>query len=390
MRALIRLKTLAFYFMVTLAMPWILNASESAGRDIREVLGVTHVSGKYRFTTNDFMKEGVDRIESLGTRVVKLWFALTPGALQKAYGWGTRWPEDIRSLADLAKTPQYRYAFSRPFKHYLLETFAPEVKWTTGFSAESARIESEQIYELTKYLLTEYRGSGKTFVLQNWEGDNAVSVKGKTVEEQNAAFQGFVDWMNCRQEAVSRARKEFGTNGVKVVAALEMNFVPSEKESFQVPLVVDRVVPQTRMDLYSISSWGTKLPGTEEGLYAKLDYIASKAPASAIYGRKNVMVGEFGGHERMFENPKNCYPELGGDTGKNQLAVVKKQLDAALRWGAPYIVFWEIYCNEWRNPADQAPAGVNAKAEQLNGHWLIRPDGSATPTWDYFKELLAK
>ncbi|MBL8993051.1 MAG: hypothetical protein JNM63_06895 [Spirochaetia bacterium] len=360
----------------------------STGRDLRDVLGVTHVSGKYHFGTNDALNEGADRIASLGTRVIKLWLFEDS---RRAYPWNSSWPTNVKSLAELAQTPYYRAVFAKPFRHYLLETFViGNPKWQDGFSAQEAALESSQIYELTRHLLTAYRGTGKTFVLQNWEGDNAVAIKEKSTEEREVAFKGMAEWMNCRQDAVSRARREVGTDKVNVVCALEVNRVPSAKEKFEIPLVIDRVAPNTHCDLYSISSWGTKLPGKEDDLFEKLDYMASKAPPSALYGRKNMMVGEFGGAISTFEKKENTYPELGADPSLNQLRVTQKQFEAALRWGVVYAVYWELYCNEWRSDVKNKPSpDVDATAEQLNGFWLIRPDGSKAPVWDYFQAVLA-
>ncbi|MBI4978598.1 MAG: hypothetical protein HZC28_14050 [Spirochaetes bacterium] len=358
----------------------------AGGRDLRDVLGVTHVGGKYALTKKDFLTEGADQIEALGTRVIKLWFNRAGG-----YPFNMQWPENMKSAADLAKSPPYASVFKRPsFKHYILETFVyDEPKWQDGFTAEEAAIVSKQMYDLTAYLLTEYRNTGKTFVLQNWEGDNAITLKKKTPDEQKTAIQGMIDWQNCRQDAVAKARRDVGMQGVKVVHALEMNWVPSAHEAFSVPLVVDEVVPKTRCDLYSMSSWGTKHVGTEQELAEKLEYIARRAPASELYGEKNVMVGEYGVPEYIFKESKNNYPAYVGDSDGAQMVSVKRQIESALAWGAVYIAYWEIYCNELRDGVKLEP-GSMAKNDDVRGFWLIRPDGSFTQTWDYMKAIFTR
>ena len=48
----------------------------------------------------------------------------------------------------------------------------PINEFLDGMTDEEKEIEQEQYYDLTRYLLTTYEGTGKTFVLQNWEGDH--------------------------------------------------------------------------------------------------------------------------------------------------------------------------------------------------------------------------
>ena len=54
-------------------------------------------------------------------------------------------------------------------------------------------------------------------------------------------------------------------------------------------------------------------------------------------------------------------------------------------WGAKYAVYWELYCNEFKE-GKPPPAG-RPKNDDLRGFWLIRPDGSRPPVTDYFIEL---
>ena len=47
-------------------------------RNIRDIVGSTHVAGKYNFTDQDYLNEGADKLLELGTRVIKLWFTPKP------------------------------------------------------------------------------------------------------------------------------------------------------------------------------------------------------------------------------------------------------------------------------------------------------------------------
>ncbi len=350
-------------------------------RPISEVLGVTHVSGKYFFTDQPFMKEGAEVIQALGHKTIKVWFTKNMGT---SYPYNSQWPKGLKSLTDLAQVPYMKELFEMPFTAYILEaTEYAETQWKDGVTPEEAQKVSDEFYEVTKYFLETYKNTGKTFILQNWEGDNALSVDKLPPEQIPTAIQGMIDWLNARQDGVTRAREEVKPEGVVVANCVEMNIVlPEEPAEHQ---VVDEVVPYTHADLYSLSSWGTRMPGDEPKLIAKLDYIAEKAPASEMYGEKNVMLGEFGQYERSCLDGDPDFSDEG--SGARQLTSIKNQLQYALEWGVVYALYWEVYCNGVIKGAVPKPDGTYENKD-LKGVWLIRADGTKTPTYHYFEELL--
>lgn len=356
---------------------------------ITDALGCTHVAGKYRFTGKPYLLEGAEELSRMGCKVIKLWFNGSPS---NSYPFNTTLPASAASLMEVARHPEYAAVFAMPFQTYILETYAPQkVEWKDGLSEEEARVETQAMEEVTRYLAQTYRKTGKTFIFQNWEGDNAIALKKRPPETWDAALDGMAAWMNARQLGVHRGRQ--GAEGVTFANALEMNWVPGGKEkTFEVPILADRVAPKTACDLYSISSWGTKVAGTEEDLALKLEYIAERVPASAMYGRKNVMVGEFGAPESIYEGGKNGHSEFGKDSGLQQMEVTRRQIESALKWGAPYIVYWELYCNEWKNEKGgrDLARGLqveNARNDEVRGFWLVRADGTKPPVYELFKGL---
>ncbi|MDP0499865.1 MAG: hypothetical protein Q7P63_07160 [Verrucomicrobiota bacterium JB022] len=368
-------------------------------RPVADVLGSTHVSGRYYFSDDDFLNEGADQILNVGMHVFKGW--LTPG-FRRSYPYNSDWPEKVGSLVELLQTPHYAELLDKPFTTYsFVVSEFKDPRWKTGLTPEAAqRVEAEN-YALAAYLLTRYANTGKTFILQNWEGDNAL--RAWEIDDPAAfevARQGMVDWLNARQAGIDRARKTVGMEGVRVVGAVEMTRTPKGREPFEHPLVVDTVVPYTHADLYSLSTWGTRLPGDEVLLLAQLDYIAGKAPASDLYGEKNVMLGEFGAYEQTYTNPRHNYPEWAAGAEQDvfncassmgQLVANRKQLEYALRWGVQYALYWEVYCNGLRATAGELSRDANgelvASMDQLRGVWMIRPDGTKVPTWYYFRNL---
>lgn len=350
----------------------IANSQTKAKKELRDIIGVTHVDGKYHLTEKDFLNEGAEQILALGSRVIKVWFH-NPG---KSYSFNSQWPQ-INSLVEIAQTEYFAKLFEKPFTTYIMMCFSKgknAAYWRRGITKEQRLDEQRQFYELTKYLLTKYRETGKTFVLQHWEGDWLIRGNyDRNINPTSTAINGMIDWLNVRQEGVNRARKEFGTNGVRVYHAAEVNRVVSTMKQGR-PNMVDKVLPHTKLDLVSYSAWDATAEYSEDSqiLREALDFIATNMPDSADFGDKNVYLGEFG-------MPENNYPH------EKIRKVIPGAVETALDWGCPYIVYWQLYCNELKDKEQKSPIHSN---DAVRGFWLIRPDGSKAWTWDYLYELL--
>jgi hypothetical protein len=329
-----------------------------------DVLGVAHVAGTYHLTDGEFLSEGADQVLALGSRVVKL-YLFQP---QKNYPFNARWPE-MKTLVDIAASPPYRAVFGKPFTTYILTTYSlgrPEHYWREGVTAEQKADEQRQFRELAGYLLRTYAGTGKTFVLQHWEGDWAIrgNYEPKTIPPSKAV-QGMIDWLNARQAGVDEARRLGAHRGVNVYHAAEVNLVVQAMRDSRGG-VVDLVLPHAPMDLVSYSAWDAQDdPAT---LRAALDFIARHAPARPPFGARNVYIGEFG-------RPEN-------DATADQVRSTIRSVTAVARqWGCPYAVYWQVYCNEPR----RQPVRTSA---DCRGFWLVRPDDTRGPAWACMQELL--
>jgi len=146
--------------------------------------------------------------------------------------------------------------------------------------------------------------------------------------------------------------------------------------------------------LVSYSAWdsATEHYSDPSILREALDFIAAHAAQvgandySPLQGHRNVYLGEFG-------MPENVY-----SLDRIQKAI-PNAVRTALDWGCPYIVYWQLYCNELKDPKAggqktddrgqrTAPSSVlRPLSSDLRGFWLIRPDGTKAWTWDYFHGL---
>ena len=339
--------------------------SADLGRQRNAFIGVTHVAGKYHLTDKDFLNEGADEILALGSRVIKLYLKLPP---ERDYPFNSQWPS-VRTLVDLAGTPYYRAVFEKPFTSYILTTYSagrPDHYWRHGVTDEQARDEEEQFYRLARYLLATYRATGKTFVLQHWEGDWAIRGSfDPKADPTPQAVAGMIRWLGA---AAGRraARAEAGAAGVRVFHAAEVNLVKIALKEGR-PTVTDRVLPRARVDLVSYSAWDTQ--DNPALLREALDYIARHVPDRRPLGQRNVYLGEFG-------LPENEFPR--GQVRRT----ISEAMKTAIDWGCPYVVYWQLYCNEAR----RRPVKTS---DDVRGFWLLRPDGSKALAWKELHDLLS-
>jgi len=119
--------------------------------------------------------------------------------------------------------------------------------------------------------------------------------------------------------------------------------------------------------LVSYAAWDTQ--NDPASLRRALNFIARHAPDSEPFGAKNVYVGEFGKPENEF-------------TRQVVERSVSRTFSTAYRWGCPYVVFWQVYCNEAKKPIVEGN-------DDVKGFWLIRPDGTRGWACDVLRGILA-
>jgi hypothetical protein len=330
--------------------------------DTRDRVGVAHAAGRYNFTRDDFLNEGAGRILELGSRVIKVF--LVPRSLRDLYPFNSDWPV-TDDVVEVAAHPHFQDLFAKPFSTFVLVIgpYHDVAQLLDGIDESEAARERDQMYRLASYLLTAFAGTDKTFVLQNWEGDHMLRA-GLPIGVAPSAtrLQAMADWLNLRQDAVTQARQEVGERRVTVLHATEVNLLLHAMEG-RATLTND-VLPLTHSDLYSYSSWDMDF--TPASLVAALDYLAARAPDSGRFGARNVMIGELGlGKTYGFPEEEQRYQRI------------HRLVDTAVAWGARYVIYWQVYCNEVLRPYQGRPRGMH-----LQGFWLIPPGALRISLWD--------
>jgi hypothetical protein len=330
--------------------------------EIRDVLGASHAGGRYNFSDADYLNEGASQILNQGSRVIKVF--VDPSQMDVLYRFNSNWLPLTTDVVEIVQRPYFQQLFAKPFSTFILVIpSAPLVQITDGITPDEAAAERDQMYRLAKYLLTTYADSGKTFILQNWEGDHLLHAGlGTDTPPDAIRIQGMIDWWNARQAGVQAARQEVQAHNVDVAHGCEVNFLNAALQGKVT--ATNNVVPFTQCDLYSYSSWDIGFdPGT---LVRALDLLQSKAPASHRYGRRNIYLGEYG------------KPKIAGVTDIARFETLRDLMEAALGWGVRYAVYWQVYCNE---PIVDNLVG-RPKNAQMAGFWLVRPDGVHSQMWN--------
>ncbi len=355
-----------FIGMISLAILSGATFAQSPQPISRTQLGVAHIGGLYALSGNDYLNEGAAKARAIGARCIKVSLSLdTDNPSPKYYHFNSQWPHTT-TLEGLADTTYFRTFFANDFDTYILTTFRPGRSasyWREEFSTEDERAEEECFAELTRYLLQKYSKSKKTFIFQNWEGDWAIRGNfNPSTRPTRSAIANMIRWMSARQRGVARARKENTISGARVFNACEVNLVRQSQLKDESSVTKD-VLPKVDVDLVSYSAWDTK--NSPAQFVEALAFIAKSKFQSSTSDEPSVYVGEFGMPE------SECSPEMA-------LEISRAMLIEAQKFGCPYAVYWQLYCNE---PTVNPPKDI----QDYKGFWLIRPDGTYSRVCELFK-----
>lgn len=247
--------------------------------------------------------------------------------------------------------PHFRKVFDGPYRLMLLWAHGGREGWSTKAMTAAQKAElHREIHSLTVYLLTTYRGSGKTFLIGNWEGDWMAG--GKSAGDKNdleeSRIQAFGEWLDVRTKAIDDAKAATPHDGVQVYSYLEVNHVNRARTKGRKRLV-NTVLPRSRVDFVSVSSYEMQgygswpSPRTEATLrpmaVPNLDFIEANLPPRDIPG-KRVFIGEIGFTiEEIMKRQKLSQTAA----EKEQARMALAQAKVALEWGAPLWLWWSIF-----------------------------------------------
>ncbi len=319
------------------------------------LLGTQAIGGRYHFTQHEPLLESAKLIAELGSGIMK--FSISKQASfgkKKANVRGDN--PGLKTLAEIAeKEPTHRAVLDMAFTHFFLWAYPFTTHGSAGtFKTTERDLEYREMFDLAAHLLQTYSGTGKKFYLGHWEGDWHLRPHFDPKQHFPEGFgDNFIAWLNVRQQAIDDAKRDTPHHNVEVWHYTEANLVEPFLKGGQ--CLANDVLPQVDVDFVSYSCYDSLQRGIRDDLHATLNHIESKLkPKPAISG-KRVFIGEYGFPARRYS------PEE-----QNRKSI--ETMIAAIEWGCPFVLYWELYDNE-------------GTPEKPGGFWLINENNEKQPLW---------
>jgi hypothetical protein len=307
------------------------------------------------------------KVAALGGRTIRITLAPTdPYQVLGAAG--------SFDLATAAASPAYSALFANPnFQTILITTYSAadqQSVWKNGYGSDQAAAETDEIARLGAYLLKTF--PGKTFILLNWEGDNAVN----PFAGNPGVWDAYTAWINARAAGVVNARATAPGSSSHLYSAVEFNAVRNLTTGLPCDTgankcVLSMVVPKVLVDYYSYSAWESFLGGLtpaqtatqlQTDLSTALGWAAKRTDVSVTPAR--FIVGEFGA-----PRDRTDYGEC------SAMSHIAALIGAVPAWGAARGIFWQII--------DNAPAATLETTE----YGLFKASGATSLAAQLFQTL---
>lgn len=313
------------------------------------VLGTQAFGASYQLTKDDLLTEQARNIYEMGSNTLKCEISSRESII---YNFKNK--ENPKTLVEAASSPTYQKILEMPFDYYLIWTYECGFEFGGGFwrdgmtEAEKAKVYKEY-YDFCCYLLKKYNNSRKTFYLGHWEGDWML-LKGYRGNPTKQAISGMIGWLSMRQKACDDAKRDVAHSNVEIYNYTEVTRVLDSIKGLDT--LTNSVLPYTNIDYVSYSSYESEDRSAGDDAIAEryrttLNYLESKLPKKNVPG-KRVWIGEYGFQRSHFPD------------AFEQERLCRIVNCAALEWGCPFVLYWQMYCNE----------GLPSRNDSA-GFWLI-------------------
>ncbi|MFN7927240.1 MAG: hypothetical protein U0Y68_04715 [Blastocatellia bacterium] len=296
----------------------------------------------------DRLNWGAEKVASLGTRTIRV---ALPGNIYLV-----NTPE-AKTLTQMAASPAYDKLFrDARFQTYLLTVYSlSEMSnpWADGFTDAEAKTTRDEMAELGDYLLTNPRFAGKTFILFNWEADNAIA----KFANKPSIWDAYTAWMQARADGIRAAQLRNPHSVTQVFSGFEFNYIerngqrcgtpvadPTQRDPLQHRCAIDYVAPRVQVDYYSLSAWLTLDVKSREGINASfkdalrtdlnfaLAQVRTRRPEVQAH---QFLLGEYGAHRTRW----------GETLVANYVNELFDAVTAPDAFPVSYAIFWQIIDN---------------------------------------------
>jgi hypothetical protein len=318
-------------------------------------IGTQTIGPSYGFTGDDRLVETAKAIINMGSNILKI--NLNTGSYNIT---GRSYPNLTALVRD---DPSFSSVMDMSFTYFFFWARSHS-NWADGYSVSERTEDSLQIADLTRYLLTKYDNTGKQFFIGHWEGDwYLLPNYDVNYVPSDERIQGMIQWYRTRQNAVDEAKRITSHNNVFVYTYCEVNRVVDAINGLR--RVTNYVLPYTNVDYVSYSSYDAQ--GLNQTEYnSVLNYIEGNLPPRPQITGKRVFIGEMG----------KCAQDFSFSKPQHEL-VNRENIRKAVSWGAPFVLYWEMYNNEIKD-------GVQ------RGFWLIDNTNTKWPLYTTLSDFYKK
>jgi hypothetical protein len=336
------------------------------------ILGTQGIGGKYKFSNDESeLVEQAKHIRGMGSNVLKISLGKKS---PKTYGF-----KNVKvntTLALFKSIPDYKQVFDMDFKYLFAWVHTlTKINWKKGINKSQEQKLYNEMFEFARYLLTEYSGSRKTFLIGNWEGDWLLhSGYDRNMNPPKAHVKNMTKWFQIRQKAIDDAKKNTKHSNVSLYHYIELNLVLKGMKGET--CIAQNILPKVDVDFVSYSSYEAIKKRTfnekTETLTAIFNYLEKQLkPKKGLPFNRRVFIGEYG-YQANLNKPK---------TFQKQFDETKEIMQIALALNLPFALHWEMYNNEY----DQ-----NGNSKQMS---LINEQGKKMPLYylhqNYYKKMNA-
>lgn len=344
--------------------------------DVYMRIGVAHVAGKYTYPAGSGTQflDGCNSLLASGYPTLKVYCA---SSYLTDYPLETAWSSTPVNCTQLAQTTEFATALAQDWHTVVLTvfTFANGATnwWRVEPTAAKMAAEYTEIYNLAVHLLTTYNGTGRRFILQQWEGDWAyMDSTTVTTYVSQVMVDRYTAFLGTRQRAVADARRAVASD-CSILMAVELNRVVDARLYPNRRRILTDLAKRIKPDLISYSAYDSTIVD-QGGWGANLAaWTAATTPVftkalraiKAAFPDVPIQIGEFG-------FPEGAELPVGRDVG----AMIQVIYDIALSEGVVDFIYWEVFDNEETSP------GVP------RGFYTVKPDGTLSVAGTKLETLL--
>lgn len=332
-----------------------LNLLAAEPRPFNYIVGTQAIGGRYHFTKDEPLLESAKLIASLGSGIMK--FSISKQAsFGKTKANVLERDPSMKTLTDIAsREPTHRAVLDMPFTHFFIWAYPFTSHGIAGtFKVADKDLEYHEMYDFAVHLLRTYNGTGKQFYLGHWEGDWHLRPHFDPKQPFPEHYaENFIAWLQVRQQAIDDAKRDTPHQGVGIWHYTEVNLVEPFLKGGQ--CLTNDILPQVDVDFVSYSSYDSLQRGIRDDLFATLMHIESKLKPKPTIQGKRVFIGEYGFPARRYTPEVQDHKSI-------------ETMIAAIEWGCPFVLYWELYDNE-------------GSTDKPGGFWMIDEQNQKQPIW---------